>query len=343
MCPVPSRRPPPKPPSAFDLSRMGSLPPLPDDIPTMEDQCRRLGEVRFLVNDWIPLGMVTMLFAEGGTGKSGFALGLVGSLVTCGTWFSGQPVPEPGRAVWIDTEGAAGLTASRVQAWGLPKDRIVITGRKGERFETFSLESDADMAVLESYVRRTAARLVVIDSLSGGHGRDENSTQVGLIVKRLALLAEGTGCAVVVVHHSRKLSPGQAITANDARGSNSQVAMIRSQIGMDKPDPDGKWVRVLMLKENLGLAPEPFGFRMTTAGPVYGPPPGKPRRDKEVAFAERLLRAVLPPGEWVPSKTLDDAMARADVGETAYGKARKLLGVEKKNDGRGWLTRLPAK
>ncbi|MGZ7274461.1 AAA family ATPase, partial [Streptococcus pyogenes] len=87
-------------------------------------------------------------------------------------------------------------------------------------------------------------------SLRGAHDGDENCSRVGKLVKRLVGLAERTGCAVVLIHHTRKLGQGEAVSANASRGSNAILAMVRSQIGIDKPDPKSDWCRVQMLKEN---------------------------------------------------------------------------------------------
>ena len=76
---------------------------------------------------------------------------------------------------------------------------------------------------------------------------------------------------------------GEEIAADSSRGSNAIVAMVRSQLGIDKPDKDSDWCRLQMLKENLGLRPKPIGFRVTSKGIEFGEAPEKP--DKETLAA----------------------------------------------------------
>lgn len=341
--PVPAR-PNQQPPSRDE----DDVPPLPTDIQSMEDVCKQVSAVKYLVPKWIPLGMVTMVMAEPGVGKSAFALGLVASVTDKRRWFSGDKGPEKaGRVVWIDTEGAAGINAHRVKAWKLTKDRIVVPARKADALSTFSMEDDADVQTLVSHVKRLGVRLVVVDSLRGSHGRDENSSASGDVVKRLALLAQETGCAVVLIHHTKKLFAGQAITANDSRGSNAFQAMVRSQIGLDKPDPGSAWVRVQMLKENLGLKPDAVGFLVTDDGIQYGKPPQKPRRDVKLKEAEDWLADFMAPaGTWKPSSEIEKAGGKRMYGVSILQRAKEALGVVGANVrkvGDRWECRLPPK
>ena len=95
---------------------------------SMADVMKLVSGIRYLVKDWIPFGMATMLVAEPGVGKSAFALyGLVRPIITGANWFNGSKgPPKPGHVLWCDTEGTAAITSQRLHDWGLPPDRIKV-------------------------------------------------------------------------------------------------------------------------------------------------------------------------------------------------------------------------
>ena len=82
---------------------------------------------------------------------------------------------------------------------------------------------------------------------------------------------------------------GEEVSANSSRGSNAILALFRAQIGFDKPDPDSDWVRVRMLKQNLGLAPEAIGMQITSSGLEFG----DSTREASKGHAEGLKRRLI--------------------------------------------------
>ena len=98
-----------------------------DDTASWEDVRKLVAGIRWLVRGWVPYGMLTGIIAEPKVGKSAFALGgLIRPVITGCNWFNGFPGPEPGYAVWCDTEGAAAINIQRAAEWGLPVDRIKV-------------------------------------------------------------------------------------------------------------------------------------------------------------------------------------------------------------------------
>ena len=90
---------------------------------TMEDVSQIVGSVKFLVRNWIPYGMVTLVVAPPGVGKSAFALGaLAGPIILGGRrWFNLRSGPKkPGYVLWADTEGGNAISIKRLNDWGLP-------------------------------------------------------------------------------------------------------------------------------------------------------------------------------------------------------------------------------
>jgi hypothetical protein len=189
--------------------------------------------------------------------------------------------------------------------------------------------------------------MVVIDSLRGGHGEDENSSRVGSILQSLAAIGERTKAAVVVVHHTKKLGADEEVRANSSRGSNAIFAMMRSLIGIDRPNPDKncKWCRMRVLKENLGIAPKPFGFQVTGTGLEFGPAPERPRKETMKDQAEQFLRGAMKPGTWYSAANLTEDAKQQGISEDALHRAKTELGIVKPNhlkkEKDGWRWMLP--
>ncbi len=82
-----------------------------------------------------------------------------------------------------------------------------------------------------------------------------------------------------------------------------------------------------MLKENLGLAPEPFGMRVTDRGLEFGEPPTKPDKETQKAKAVEWLREYLRDGKWhLRNDVMTDA-AQFDLSANAIQRAREELGI----------------
>ena len=309
---------------------------------SMADVAKIVKGIRWLVQDWIPFGMVTQVVAEPGIGKSAFVLDGLARPIICGTdWFTHAKGPnEPGCVVWCDTEGSSAINVQRIKDWGLPADRIKVPF-DDDPLRPVNLTDAEHLERIESVINQYETRLAVIDSLRGSHDGDENSSRVGQVLQRLSGIAERTGAAIVVVHHTRKLQVDEEITANSSRGSNAIQAMVRSQIAIDKP-AGGDWCRVQVLKENLGIKPRPIGFRISSDGLEFGEAPQRPRRETKREQAQDWLKENMEPGRWYQAAKL---LARAEFTETALRRARNKLGITKpdcvRKTKRGWEWMLP--
>jgi archaellum biogenesis ATPase FlaH len=315
---------------------------------SMADVARIVKGVRFLVPDWVPFGMVTMLMGEPGVGKSAFALyGLVRPIIGPRNWFNGRMGPSVrGYVLWCDCEGTAAITTQRIRDWKLPATLIMVPFHD-DPLGSVNLADDGDLARIEALICKYRMKLVVVDSLRGAHDLDENNSKVGQVLQKLAKIAERTGAAVVVIHHTHKLGPDEEVTANASRGSNALVGLVRSQLGIDRPDKKSDWCRLRMLKENLGLKPEPIGFRITANGVEFGKVPEKPRPETERDRAETWLKKNMTPGQWFKAAELEEEAQQDGISEAALRRARMELDIVKPDHLRktkdGWEWRLPAK
>lgn len=314
-----------------------------DETASWTDVEETVAGVRWLVPSWLPYGMVTGVIAEPKVGKSAFVLGaLVRPIVCGGNWFNDCIGPGMGNVLWCDTEGRAAINIERARAWGLPKGRIKVPFK--DRLQRVNLKDADHLARIESVVCRYSTPLVVIDSLRGAHSDDENNSKVGQILQSLTEIAERTNAAIVLIHHTKKLFEGEELTANSGRGSNAFLAMVACQIAVDRPDAKSEWRRAQVLGENLGTAPPPMGFRITSKGLEFGQPPEKPRKETQKGNAKEWLLAYMTPGVWYDAAEIETS---APFTETALRRARDELGIVKPDHlkffgkNKGWKWKLP--
>lgn len=173
----------------------------------------------------------------------------------------------------------------------------------------------ADIGRIEAFAKEHGVSLVVVDSLSGGHSLDENSSEVRAVLAALSRLAASLGVAVIVVHHARKKGALESprMTLDRVRGSSAISQFARSVFGLWKPVPDREAVRADCLKSNFAKPFAPLGFEVSDDGVAFIEPPEEPREPTAVDKAAEFLRVQLRKG---PQK-FSDLLERAEPRELA--------------------------
>ena len=117
---------------------------------------------------------------------------------------------------------------------------------------------------IERAIRQTGARLIILDPIQAymGEKTDMNrANEVRPMFRRLADVAERTGCAVILIGHLNKAAGGQSayrgLGSIDFRARSKSVLLI----GRVKREPN---VRVIV-HDKSSLAPEgkPVAFALT--------------------------------------------------------------------------------
>jgi hypothetical protein len=190
----------------------------------------------WLIEDIIPLNDISMAFGHTGTGKS-FNMFDMAMCVARGIPFNGRNV-EPGLVIYVAAEAGKGF-AKRKIAYAVhhqlhPTDPIpfVLMTKRPNFFQ-----DDADVMALIAEITTIAATyqvrlvLIVVDTMSAiTQGMDEISGRdQSMVRKRLLMLQEHFGAAVVVVHHKPK-------DGNGPRGHGSQSADIETTIEFETLD-----------------------------------------------------------------------------------------------------------
>lgn len=244
----------------------------------------------------------------------------------------------------------------------------IVQGNPGEGKTTFALRlaaADLDRVLvideakqeltlsdqrIEKAIVQTGARLIILDPIQAymGEKADMNrANEVRPIFRRLADVAERTGCAVILIGHLNKASGGQ--TAYRGLGSIDFRAAARSVllIGRVKREPN---IRVIV-HDKSSLAPEgkPVAFCLDpetgfewigaydiTADELLSGAGGNSETKTEQA--ERLILDLLADGKELASEDIEKAATEAGISARTVRAAKKNLDgrITSKRIGAAW-------
>ena len=162
--------------------------------------------VEWLWKPYIPFGKVTIVQGNPGEGKTTFALRLAAACTTGGTLPGMKPLP-PFQVIYQTAEDGLGDTVKpRLIEAAADLDRVLVID-EAKRELTLSDER------IEKAITQNGARLIILDPIQAymGDKADMNkANEVRPIFRRLAEVAERTGCAVILIGHLNKAAGGQS-------------------------------------------------------------------------------------------------------------------------------------
>ena len=287
--------------------------------------------VEWLWEPYIPFGKVTIVQGNPGEGKTTFALRLAAACTTGGTLPGMKPLP-PFQVIYQTAEDGLGDTVKpRLMEAEADLDRVLVID-EAKRELTFSDER------IEKAITQNGARLIILDPIQAymGEKTDMNrANEVRPMFRRLADVAERTGCAVILIGHLNKAAGGQS--AYRGLGSIDFRAAARSVllIGRVKREPN---VRVIV-HDKSSLAPEgkPVAFCLDpetgfswigeydiTADELLSGAGGNTATKTEQA--ERLILDLLADGKELASEDIVKAAAEAGISERTVQNAKRNMG-----------------
>jgi hypothetical protein len=155
----------------------------------------------------LALGKLAMLDGDPGLGKSLITLDLCARLSTGQPFPDGAPGPGASDAIVVNAEdGDEDTIRPRLQALGADLERVYVPERAGAD-ESGPISFPGGTARLEEALRRTPARLVVIDPIVAFLEPTisvASDTSVRSALAPLARLAEAHACVILLVRHLNK-------------------------------------------------------------------------------------------------------------------------------------------
>ena len=287
--------------------------------------------VEWLWEPYIPFGKVTIVQGNPGEGKTTFALRLAAAC-TNRKPFPHMAVHEPFNVIYQTAEDGLGDTIKpRLMEAEADLDRILVID---ESKQGLSLSDER----IERAIRQTGARLIILDPIQAyvGEKTDMNkANEIRPMFRRLAEIAERTGCAVILIGHLNKAAGGQS--AYRGLGSIDFRAAARSVllIGRVKREPN---VRVIVHdKSSLAAEGKPIAFCLDpetgfswigeydiTADELLSGAGGNTATKTEQA--ERLILDLLADGKELASEDIVKAAAEAGISERTVQNAKRNMG-----------------
>jgi RecA-family ATPase len=311
----------------------------------------RMNEVEETVIDWlwypyIPFGKITVIQGDPGDGKTTVVLAIAAAVTTGAALPETSKTTPPMSVIFQTAEDGLGDTV---------KPRLVQSGADCERVIVID-ESEKELSLsdirIEQAITLTGARLFILDPLQAYLGADvdmHRANEIRPVLKRIAAIAEKTGCAVLVVGH---LNKGTNKSQYRGLGSIDIQAAARSvlTVGRIKGKP---YTRAIAQGKN-NLAPEgaaigfeldpQTGFRwigtiqITIDELLSGV---MPERDSTYDRAVDFLKSQLADGEQLAAELYQRA-AEKDISERTLKKAKAALAVGSfKKENRWYWAALP--
>lgn len=226
-------------------------------------------KVQWLWQGWIPLGAMSILDGDPGTGKSTVTTDLAARVS------AGQRMPDgsrgfQGRVLLCGAEDDLGTTIlPRVEAaGGDPGNIMALEGVKTERDPLGRpLWLPQDIYHLETAIVQNQIDLVIIDPLMAYISSEINSNndqEVRRVLSPLKVVSHNTGAAILFVRHMRKTKEGHL--QHQGGGSVGIAGACRAQMGVyaDPDDKTGQTMVLKMAKMNVARKPEPLRYTMDT-------------------------------------------------------------------------------
>lgn len=302
-------------------------------------------EIQWVWYPYIPYGKITVVQGDPGEGKTTFVLALIALLT------KGEPLPEeenatqPINVIYQTAEdGLADTIKPRLLSVGADCERVLVID-ENEVELTLSDER------LEQAIKQTDAKVIVLDPIQAYLGGDvdmHRANEIRPIMKRLALLAERTGCAVILIGHMNKM--GGAKSAYRGLGSIDIRAAVRSVLVVgrvkDEPSlrivahdksnlaPEGKSI-AFELDSDTGFAWK--GYCETTVDELLC---GNGSLLSKTAQAEKLLKDLLSEGEML-SEEITSQAKELDISNRTLKIAKQNIGVKSFRKGDKWYSSLP--
>ena len=226
---------------------------------------------KFVWDGYLPCGVVTLLSAHGGTGKSTIGL-MLAVCAALGRSLFGVTVKHC-KVLFVSLEDGPNIVRHRLAAickhWGIDPlalgDRLRIVDGT-EYPELFAATARGDGGTTPTYdelhhlVQKTDTGLVVVDNASDAFGGDEiQRRQVRAFIRSLAILARLTNCGVLLLAHvNRTTSTARRAEGGEGySGSTAWHNSARSRLFMTRVDDYGP-VTLEHQKSNFGPKQEPI-------------------------------------------------------------------------------------
>jgi RecA-family ATPase len=204
--------------------------------------CASIPQRQWLYGRHLIRGFVSATISPGGVGKSSLTIAEALAMISGRPLLHGVAPTQP-LNVWLwNGEDPIDELNRRVTAaakhYGLTRDNcrgaLFLDSGRTTRIVIAEMVRNSFMIIkpvvdeIKKIVADNRIDVIVIDPFVSSHRVSENDNNaIDAVVKEWATVADVTGCAIELVHHSRKTGGGE-VTVEDARGASALISAARS-------------------------------------------------------------------------------------------------------------------
>jgi len=287
--------------------------------------------VEWFVDELIPAGYVSVLFAKQGEGKTRLVAFLAVQALRPQGSFAKRPVRR-GRVLILDADDPGGL------GYALWLHRFLRAYEDADKglLDLRAVEgglTPEDVRALEEELKQDPPALIVLDAFASAFlGVDVLKPQlVHAPLRALTSLAQATGAALLLVDHVGKLAPGQTVAEKGPLGSTAKLFSPRAAFALDRLPPkevEGRdVVKLTCVKQSYAPLPPPIGLELVWLsdgeGAYFKPYPLPEAATLEERAEKVILELLAEVGEeGLPRKELlGEVVQRANVSERTAKRA----------------------
>jgi len=249
---------------------LGTRPGYVPSIRSLDEIGPDLPLIEWVWKDYIPRGLLSILGASQGSGKSFVGLDFAYRIIHNIGFPDGAPIIHPGaNIIYVDAEAVPQIMRERANYYKMDQKKLFPMLADPSEMIDLGLQKYQDR--LTEMVEYLKPELIIIDSLSSIHTRGQNNVEdLRALVGYLIRLAGWANCGLLLIHHIRKPSMGNRMMnvdfgMEDLSGSGyitQQARVVMSlrvvQTGAEFDPNDARELKVI--KSNLGAYPDALGF-----------------------------------------------------------------------------------
>lgn len=306
----------------------------------------KLQEVKWLWKPYIPFGKLVIIQGDPGEGKTTFALRLAAAC-SSGEALPGMEITEPFNVIYQTAEDGLGDTI---------KPRLIEAG--ADENMVLNIIEDTDPLSLsderiEKAITETGARLMILAPIQGYIGEDvdiNRANEIRTVLKKVAAVADRTGCAIILVGHLNKAkgtsSQYRGLGSIDFRAAARSVLLV----GRLRKEPN---VRIIV-HDKSSLAPEgkSMAFNLGNDQGFYWLDGYSEITSDELlcgyssetktAVAEELIRNMLDDGKEVMADEIFRTAESKNISRRTVNEAKKKISnIRTRKVGKSWAWSIP--
>jgi len=296
-------------------------------------------EIHWLWKPYIAFGKITVIQGDPGTGKTTFALSIAALISKNRKMPTGNTKSVVGNVIFQSGEDSPKDTI---------KPRLIACNADCSKISFIESNKGLDLKVVENVIKRTKAKLMVIDPLQAflSANQDITSTKnMRPLLRELGNVAERTGAAVVIIGHMNKNDRAKGIYRG--LGSIDITAAARSVLLIGKRKDNENMRFMAQIKNNLSAFGKAVSFSINKRGGIDFLGECDISEDELLSIsgdkkskyqiAKETIMSLLSDGD-KKSNEMYDACIKAGISTSMMSYTKKQLGIQsvKKTDDWYW-------